>query len=231
MSSTGSTDVSASTSDNTSASSSSSTSDSENTELVSAFGIAPEDSMVVSVSVDELDILSIAVGQKATLTLDAIEGETFEGEITNIDNNGNSSSGVTKYTVEITVAKGESMMSGMNASVSIIVEEKADILLVPSLAVSEKGSKSYVYTQKDESTGDLSGEVEVETGITDGNSVEIVSGLNEGDMVYYSMPQISEGSSLSTEATGGMGGMQSGDMPSGGNGNMPSGDFGGGGRQ
>lgn len=226
--------ASASASDATSAaassdSSSSSSSDSENTELVTAFGIAENENMELSVSVDELDILSIEVGQKAAITLDALENETFEGEITSIDTNGSSSSGVTKYTTKIAVAKNESMMSGMNASVSIIVEEKSDILLIPSLAVTEQGNKSVVYTKKDDSTGELSGEIEVETGVTDGNNIEITSGLNEGDTVYYSMPVTTTDSSSSETQEFNMGGgmMQGGDMPSGG-GSMPSGGSSGG---
>lgn len=228
--------ASASASDTTSAaassdSSSSSSSDSENTELVTAFGIAENENMELSVSVDELDILSIEVGQKAAITLDALENETFEGEITSIDTNGSSSSGVTKYTTKITVAKNESMMSGMNASVSIIVDEKSDILLIPSPAVNEQGNKSVVYTRKDDSTGELSGEVEVETGVTDGNNIEITSGLKEGDTVYYSMP-ITTTDSSSSETQGldmNMRGSPD-DMPSGGSmsGGGPSGMGGGG---
>ena len=40
--------------------------------------------MILSVNIDELDILSIQKGQKAVITLDALEGQEFEGELTGI---------------------------------------------------------------------------------------------------------------------------------------------------
>lgn len=177
------------TSDSTSASSSASTSSSTstNTELTSAFGIASGDEMTLSVNVDEMDILSIETGQKATVTFDAIENKEYEGKITSIDKNGTTSNGTTKYPVEITLTKEDSMMSGMNASVTITTSEVSDALLVPAAAVTEEGNTSYVYTKKDSKTEELSGKTEVETGDTDGTNIVITSGLSEGDTVYYSM--------------------------------------------
>ena len=170
-----------------SSSTSSSTSSDTNTELTSAFSIAAGDEMTLSVNVDEMDILSIETGQKATVTFDAIENKEYEGEITSIDKNGTTSNGTTKYPVEITLTKEDSMMSGMNASVTITTSEVTDALLVPAAAVTEEGNTSYVYTEKDSKTGELSGKTEVQTGDTDGTNIVITSGVSEGDTVYYSM--------------------------------------------
>ena len=170
-----------------SSSASSSTSSDTNTELTSAFSIAAGDEMTLSVNVDEMDILSIETGQKATVTFDAIENKEYEGEITSIDKNGTTSNGTTKYPVEITLTKEDSMMSGMNASVTITTSEVSDALLVPAAAVTEEGNTSYVYTEKDSKTGELSGKTEVQTGDTDGTNIVITSGVSEGDTVYYSM--------------------------------------------
>ena len=170
-----------------SSSASSSTSSDTNTELTSAFSITAGDEMTLSVNVDEMDILSIEAGQKATVTFDAIENKEYEGEITSIDKNGTTSNGTTKYPVEITLTKEDSMMSGMNASVTITTSEVSDALLVPAAAVTEEGNTSYVYTEKDSKTGELSGKTEVQTGDTDGTNIVITSGVSEGDTVYYSM--------------------------------------------
>ena len=170
-----------------SSSASSSTSSDTNTELTSAFSIASGDEMTLSVNVDEMDILSIETEQKATVTFDAIENKEYEGEITSIDKNGTTSNGTTKYPVEITLTKEDSMMSGMNASVTITTSEVSDALLVPAAAVTEEGNTSYVYTEKDSKTGELSGKTEVQTGDTDGTNIVITSGVSEGDTVYYSM--------------------------------------------
>ena len=170
-----------------SSSTSSSTSSDTNTELTSAFSIAAGDEMTLSVNVDEMDILSIETEQKATVTFDAIENKEYEGEITSIDKNGTTSNGTTKYPVEITLTKEDSMMSGMNASVTITTSEVSEALLVPAAAVTEEGNTSYVYTEKDSKTGELSGKTEVQTGDTDGTNIVITSGVSEGDTVYYSM--------------------------------------------
>lgn len=188
---------------------------------VSIMTISPQENVILSVNVDELDILSVILDQEAEITFDAIEDQTFQGSVTKISNSASSSGGVTKYPVQITIPKDESMRIGMNASATITIENKEDILLIPMNALQEQGNKVFVYTSQDEE-GTLSGETEIETGLSDGTNVEVVSGLNEGDTVYYSRT----GSfSSNTEMEGFMGGFGGGDMPSGGfgGGEMPSG--------
>lgn len=187
------------------------------TTKVTAFTISPEENMNLSVSVDELDILSIALDQKAEITFDAIEDEIFEGTITNISDTASVNGGVAKYTVTITLPKNESMKVGMNASATITIEDKQDILLIPVSALQERGDSVFVYTEQDEESGALSGEVEVETGLSDGSNVEITEGLSEGDVVYYTRTASEEGESgFNMERMEGMGGGRMGDqMPSG----------------
>ena len=78
------------------------------------------------------------------------------------------------------------MLGGMNASVGIIIDSRENVMLIPSEALTETNGKSAVYTSYNERTGELSGLTEVETGLSDGLQVEIRSGLNEGDTVWYS---------------------------------------------
>lgn len=197
------------------------------TAKVTAFTISPEENMNLSVSVDELDILSIELDQKADITFDAIEDEVFEGTITSISDTASVNGGVAKYTVTITLPKNESMKVGMNASATITIEDKQDILLIPVSALQERGDKVFVYTQQEEESGALSGEVEVETGLSDGSNVEITEGLSEGDVVYYTRTALEEGESgFNMERMDGMGGGSMGDqMPFGGgpSGERPSG--------
>ena len=190
---------------------------------VTAFTISGNDSMLLSVNIDELDILSIEAGQKAVLTLDALEGQEFEGEISKINTTATSSGGVTKYTVEITVPKNESMLAGMNASATITIESKENIILLPADAIQERGDKTFVYTEEGED-GSLAGEVEVETGISDGNNVEITSGLAADQTVYYIKAAVEESTSDEKMM---MGGGMMGDQMNGGNGERPSGMSGG----
>lgn len=183
-----------------------------------AFSIASDEKATVSINVDELDITSVKEGQTAKITLDAIDGEEFEGTITSVSSEASSGSSSAKYPVEIIFDKTDDMRIGMTASASISIDEAEDAVLIPVDALQEKGNKTFVYTEKD-SDGNLSGEVEVETGLSNGNKVEITSGLKSGDTVYY-LKTTSSGSSDSQQNMQDMGGGP------GGNGEAPSGDMG-----
>ncbi len=148
--------------------------------------ITPGEMMTVDISVDELDILSLSTGQEAAITLDALPGQSFTGTVKKIDPTGTNDGGSTKYTVTVEVAKTKQMLTGMNASVRVEVSTLPGILTVPAAAVYEDGNRTYVYTALDEKTGEPTRAVDVTTGSSDGESIEVLSGLSEGDTVYYS---------------------------------------------
>ena len=209
----------------TSASTASSTQDSDsNISDVTAFTLSPDETMNLSISVDELDILSIAEGQSADITFDALENQTFTGTVTSISGTASVNVGVAKYTVEIEMEKDDNMRIGMNASATIKVEDAEDILLIPSAALQERGDSTFVYTGQSED-GTLTDEVEVETGLSDGSNVEITSGLSEGDTVYYTRT-ISDNQSGNMQGFGGFGDGQMPSKPS----DMQGGPSGGGGQ-
>ncbi len=147
--------------------------------------ICPGTKMTVSISVDETDILSLEVGQAATISVDALDDETVNGTVTEIDTTATSSGGVTVYTVTVTFEKTEKMLSGMSADVSIVIEGVEDALLIPSDALTQTSSTSYVYTGYNTESGEFTDMVEVTTGMNNGDYVEITGGLKEGDTVYY----------------------------------------------
>lgn len=209
---------------------SSDSSDSEDTgsDLVKAFTMMSSDTMSLEVSVDELDINDVAEDQSAEVTLDAIEDETFEGTVTDVDETAASSgSGSAKYTVTISIPKEDDMKVGMSASATIAVEESDEnSILIPVNAIQEEGNTTYVYTSVDED-GNLSGKTEVTTGLSDGDQVVITEGLSEGDTVYYEKTgNVSSGSSdgMSQQNSGEMPDMSSGGQ-SGGSGQAPSGNM------
>ena len=194
-------------------------------EMVTAFTISGQEQMVISIDVDELDILSVQEGQEAQITLEALEDQLFTGVVTQVSDRTSGSEGSAKYTVEITVDKEESMRVGMSASAVIITDKKENVVTIPSDAVQEQGPRMFVYTQYDSEKGVLSGIQEVETGMSDGEKVEITSGLEEGDTVYYQRQESSssDGESQSMPENGMFGGMGQdggfgGEMPGG---NMP----------
>lgn len=180
-----------------------------------AFSIVNEDEAVVSIQVDELDILSVKEGQTAAITMDAVEDQEFEGTITKVSATASGDSSSAKYPVEITLEKTDDMLYGMSASATIQVDEAENAVLIPVNALQEEGNSTFVYTEND-GDGNLSGKVEVTTGLSDGSQVEITSGLEEGDTVYYLRTGTDSGGSEGTFPS--MGGGKSGEMPSGGRG-------------
>lgn len=138
-------------------------------------------------SVDELDVRSVKVGQKVEITADAIEGETFTGTVTNISLESSQSNGVTNYPVTVTLDEVGDLLPGMNVDGVIILDEAKDTLMVPVDALM-RGNRVYI---KDDTVTEMQGNVpagfkavEVETGLTNDNYVQILSGLSEGDVVY-----------------------------------------------
>ncbi len=155
---------------------------STNTSEDVVISIAETDEIRVSIEVDELDILGVEEGQTATVTCIAIPDREFTGTIVHISNL--ASNGTTKYTVDIALTMDPDMRFGMSADASITVGEASNVLTIPMNALQQRGDETFVFTSVNED-GSLGGEVVVSTGVSDGTDVEITSGLNEGDTVYF----------------------------------------------
>lgn len=178
--------------------------------------LSPDVSMSVTISVDETDILALAVGQTASVTVKSIGSDALSGEVTQIDKTDASGS----YTAEILLDKVSGMLPGMTANVDVRIEGVDDAILIPADALHQTSTGYYVYTSYDEQTQEFGGRVDVIPGLSNSNYVEIKSGLSEGDAVYYTK----------AETFGGMfGGIDFGSMPGGrGNSGSGSGNSGGG---
>lgn len=180
-------------------------------------------------SVDELDVGRVQVGQTVNVTADAIEGKTFTGKVTNISLQSSQSNGVTNYPVTVTLDEVGDLLPGMNVDGTIILDQVDNALMIPVDSLM-RGNRVYV---KDDSVTEQQGNVpagfkavEVETGISNDDYVQITSGLSEGDEVY-----VDSSSNTSTDMfqMGGMGGPDGmGGGPGGGNGG-PGGNGGNGG--
>lgn len=146
--------------------------------------IASTETAILAIQIDEMDILQIHEGQTATLSFVAIPNQEFTGEIIHVSNIADGSSGNTKYDVQILVQMEEGMRFGMSADATITVSEVTGVPSIPMEALQQTGNQTFVFTQVAED-GTLTGEVPVVTGVSDGLTVEIVSGVNMGDTVYY----------------------------------------------
>lgn len=159
--------------------------DSYDTTKKDAAVITADEEMTVQIQVDELDIRTLETGMEATVTLDALPGSSFTGAITSINPYGENSGGNTKYTVTVTLPRDEKMLSGMNASVKITTGVSGKVPTVPAAAVVFDAGKSWLYTGYNEKTDTLTDPVEIQTGLSDGSLVELLSGLSEGSSFYY----------------------------------------------
>ena len=192
--------------------------------------LSTDEKMSVTISVDESDILSLELGQTVTVSVPSVsDEETFAGTLTEI-NRTSSSSGT--YSAVIEVEKVEGMLSGMTASVSVRIEGVDDAILIPIEALHKTSDGAYVYTSYDEELQEYGGRVDVVTGLENSTYVEIKSGLNVGDTVYYTEQETGFGNfggmGFGNRGNGGFGntGDGNGNMPD--RGNMP--DMGGGSR-
>ena len=191
--------------------------------------------LTFEMSVDELDVGNVEVGQTVEITADALENQTFTGKVTNISLESSQSNGVTNYPVTVTLDTTDGLLPGMNVDGVITLEQAEDTLMIPVESLM-RGNRVYVKDDSvKESVGDVPAgfkAVEVETGITNEDFVQILSGLEEGQEVY--VDESSSETSLMMPGMEGMpgGGMPGGGMPGGGmSGGGPSGGPGGGGRR
>lgn len=147
--------------------------------------VTPLDTMTVTIAVDEKDIASVKTGMTAQLTMNALPNETFEGQVTRVAQTGSGNGGSSKFDVEITLSRESDMLPGMSTTAQLTLYEKMDVLTLPVAALRDEGGKTLVYTGKDKKTGEPANPVEVTTGLSDGENVEILSGIDSGTTVYY----------------------------------------------
>lgn len=149
---------------------------------------------VAQLSLNEVDATKINLGDKATLTFDAIENFTLTGEVVEIDAVGTVSQGVVSYKVKIGFgSQDERIKSGMTTNASIQTDVRQDVLAIPSSSVKTQNGVSYVQVFNPEltTTGGNSGvvsatppeQVEVKVGISDDTKVEVLEGLKEGQQI------------------------------------------------
>lgn len=137
--------------------------------------------ITINVDVDDDDMEEIAVGDSVNLYFTAFQEGSFSGVVSDIgDATIDSNSDIT-YAVEITISGDiEGLYEGMTGEVTFITKETKAVTYVSNRAIIRDGVSSYV--KKRDENGEIQ-LIEVVTGFSDGNSVEIKEGLSEGDIV------------------------------------------------
>jgi multidrug efflux pump subunit AcrA (membrane-fusion protein) len=96
---------------------------------------------IAEISLNEIDVADVLLGQSVELSFDAIPGEVFKGSVAQIDTIGVSASNVVSFATKISIPNAdERIKSGMSVTANIITSEKDNILTVPSGTIKTEGS-------------------------------------------------------------------------------------------
>ncbi len=135
-------------------------------------------------SVDEIDVGKISKGQTATVTVDALPGRPFEGQVQFISPFGTLQTGIGNYQVEIALNPEAAayLTGGMTATAEILANQRTDVLLIPNDALHTKDNENWVYVINENKVGQLE-QRQVQVGLKSRTQTEIISGLNEGEKV------------------------------------------------
>ena len=141
--------------------------------------------MVVSVRIHEAKTDKIKLGQKVRIDIEGIPDTEFTGEITKIAPLADSSNqwlnpDLKEYETEITLdATDADLKPGVTARTEIIIAQVDDVLCIPPQAVFSKAGRHYVFRR----SGTGVEPIEVTTGMSSSDYVEISAGLDQGDRV------------------------------------------------
>jgi HlyD family secretion protein len=178
-----------------------------------AFRIDDLSSLYVDLEISEVDLPSLKVGQQATLEFDAIADQQYSGEVTEIGMVGSVSQGVVNYPVTVRITDAdENIRPGMTASVTVILDQRQGVLLVPNKAIhTSSGQQTVTVLFEGQQIA-----VPVTVGLVGDSQSEITSDqLREGDVLVISGSTASTATSGSGNASGGLGGFGGGSFQGG----------------
>lgn len=151
---------------------------------------------IATITLNEVDVSKVKIGQKATLTFDAVEDLVISGEVIEVDTVGEVNQGVVTYSAKIKLdTTDDRIKSGMSVSANVITDTKTDVLLVPNSAVKTTNGRSVVQVVEgvDEATiaqstagitlSTAPRATSVVIGASNDTDTEIVSGLEEGQVI------------------------------------------------
>lgn len=220
-----------------------------NTELCTIYDLSY---LEMTLSVDELDISSIEVGQSVKITADAVEDKEYVGEVTKVSVAGTNSGSATTYPVTIRIDETEGLLPGMNVDAEISLESAEHVLSIPAAALqrgntvlvpddaangSNSGNTNNINnTKPDDGSADKKdapdgASSQGSAAVSGYTSVEVEVGISDGDYVQI-LSGLSEGDTIAylpaaSGSSGEMMMMMGGEMPAGGapsgGGGMPSG--------
>lgn len=152
----------------------------------SGFRIDDLSRLLVDVQVSEVDINNVEVGQDAVLTFDAILNESYNGQVVQVGQSGETVQGVVSFTVTVELSDADELVKpGMTTAVNIVVQEVQDVLLIPNRAVRLIDGERVVYVLRDNQPLPIT----ITLGASSDTFSELASGdIKEGDLIILNPP-------------------------------------------
>jgi multidrug efflux pump subunit AcrA (membrane-fusion protein) len=173
--------------------------------------------LVVNTSVAEIDVSKVKAGQKATVTLNALPDKPIQATVSSINLTPTTSGSVVSYGAQLAlIDPPDGLRPGQSASVVITVASAENALSVPAAAVTTAGTTNVVTVQ--ENGRNVTRQVQI--GIRGESTVQITSGLTEGENVVLTATASTGGTGTGRTGTGTGG---TGGFPGGGTGGFPGG--------
>lgn len=161
----------------------------EGTELAT---IADMGDLIFEGTVDEIDVGKLSVGVPARLDIGALPGVAVTGRLSRIAPQATEEEGARLFDVEIELDPDQDveLRAGYSATANLIIREKEDVLVIPERLVlfEDGGAKTFVEVPGGTPEAEPK-KVAVETGLSDGLQIEILSGVEEGDQVVQRPPR------------------------------------------
>lgn len=151
--------------------------------------LAKMDDLIFRGNVDEIDVGKLSENMPAEIEIGALSStDKVSGVVTKISPKAHREEGSTLFEVEIQISDvGEKFLrAGYSANADVIITKKEDIILIPERLIRMKDSIPYVEVQD---SALVITEREVETGLSDGINIEVVSGLDEGEILVERPPK------------------------------------------
>ena len=152
--------------------------------------LADMDRLVFKGTVDEIDVGKLHEGQEARIKIGALPDTGIGGRLVRIAPKAREREGATLFDVEVEITdRGDTVLrAGYSANADIIIEEKAEVLLLPERLVSFEEEKAFVELPP-AAEGAEPQRREIQVGLSDGLSIEVVAGLDEDSQVVQRPPR------------------------------------------
>lgn len=137
----------------------------------------------LNITVDEIDVSRVRVGQEVAVTLDALSGVEVKGTVDRVASTSALVSGVVSYLVRVVIEPTDAPLRvGMTANTSVVLDKREGVLLAPNWAIRRdtQTNQSFMYLRVDDETTE---EVVVQIGLRNDSFSEILSGVSEGQVV------------------------------------------------